>query len=48
MFLIADYIGPVSSVERAKYQKLGPHAEGDASATFILGGQIKGTPSSFI
>jgi putative proteasome-type protease len=44
---IADYIGQISSVERAKYQKLGgPDAEGfDASATFILGGQIKGSPS---
>ena len=44
---IADYIGQISSVERAKYQKLGgPDAEGfDASATFILGGQIKGAPS---
>ena len=44
---IADYIGQISSVERAKYQKLdGPDAEGfDASATFILGGQIKGATS---
>ena len=44
---VADYIGQISSVERSKYQKLGgPDAEGfDASATFILGGQIKGAPS---
>ena len=41
---IADYIGQISSVERAKYQKLGgPDAEGfDASATFILGAGDRG------
>ncbi|MCH1492344.1 MAG: proteasome-type protease [Luminiphilus sp.] len=41
---IADYIGELSRAEQAKYkQPGGPNAEGfNATATFILGGQIKG------
>lgn len=44
---VADYVGEVSSQAQAKYKKVGgPDAEGfDASATFILGGQIAGSPS---
>ena len=44
---VADYVGEVSAQAQAKYTNVGgPNAEGfDASATFILGGQIKDTPS---
>ncbi|MBL6708543.1 MAG: peptidase [Pseudomonadales bacterium] len=44
---VADYVGDVSSQAQAKYKKVGgPDAEGfDASATFILGGQIRGAAS---
>ena len=44
---VADYVGEVSSQAQAKYKKVGgPDAESfDASATFILGGQIAGGPS---
>ena len=40
---IADYIGEISLSEQAKYAKKGgPNAGFNATATFILGGQIKG------
>ena len=40
---IADYIGEISLAEQAKYAKKGgPNAGFNATATFILGGQIKG------
>jgi putative proteasome-type protease len=40
---IADYLGELSLAEQAKYSKKGgPDAEFNASASFILGGQIKG------
>lgn len=44
---VADYIGEISSIEQNKYQQLGgPNAEGfDATASFILGGQIQGAPA---
>lgn len=44
---VADYVGELSSQAQAKHKKVGgPDAESfDASATFILGGQIAGGPS---
>jgi putative proteasome-type protease len=40
---IADYVGELSLAEQAKYAKKGgPNAGFNATATFILGGQIKG------
>jgi len=40
---VADYIGEISLTEQRKYSKKGgPNAGFNASATFILGGQIKG------
>jgi putative proteasome-type protease len=40
---VADYIGEISLNEQRKYSKKGgPNAGFNASATFILGGQIKG------
>jgi hypothetical protein len=40
---VADYIGEISLQEQQKYAKKGgPNAGFNASATFILGGQIKG------
>ena len=42
---IADYVGDISLAEQAKYAKKGgPNAGFNATATFILGGQIKGHP----
>ena len=39
---VADYLGELSLAEQAKYAKKGgPNAGFNASATFILGGQIK-------
>jgi putative proteasome-type protease len=47
---IADYIGEISLAEQAKYAKKGgPNAGFNATATFILGGQIKGhTPELYM
>ena len=40
---IADYVGKISLAEQGKYAKQGgPNAGFNATATFILGGQIKG------
>jgi putative proteasome-type protease len=40
---VADYIGEISLAEQQKYAKKGgPSAGFNASATFIIGGQIKG------
>ena len=40
---IADYLGTLSLAEQAKYAKKGgPNAGFNASASFIIGGQIKG------
>ncbi|MEP0203733.1 MAG: proteasome-type protease [Halioglobus sp.] len=42
---VADYLGALSVAEQAKYAKKGgPNAGFNASATFILGGQIKNHP----
>jgi putative proteasome-type protease len=42
---VADYIGEISLAEQQKYAKKGgPNAGFNASATFIIGGQIKGQP----
>ena len=44
---IADYIGQLNVAEQEKHRRPGgPDAEGfNASASFILGGQVKGQPS---
>ena len=39
---IADYVGEISLREQAKYDDGGPGAGFNASASFIVGGQIKG------
>ncbi|MGV6807505.1 MAG: peptidase [bacterium] len=39
---IADYVGELSVQLQQKYNSGGPNAGFDATATFILGGQIKG------
>ncbi|MEM1111624.1 MAG: peptidase [Pseudomonadota bacterium] len=39
---IAEYIGEISQREQAKYEDGGPSAGFNASASFIIGGQIKG------
>lgn len=43
---VADYIGDISVAEQAKHNNIGaaPNAGFNATATFILGGQIKGQP----
>ena len=43
---VADYLGELSVREQAKFgKKGGPNAGFNATATFIVGGQIKGHPS---
>lgn len=41
---IADYIGELSVKTQQKYAPTGPNAGFTASASFIVGGQIKGNP----
>lgn len=42
---VADYVGEISIQEQQKHSKKGgPNAGFNATATFILGGQIKGNP----
>ncbi|MEZ5529583.1 MAG: proteasome-type protease [Porticoccaceae bacterium] len=40
---IADYVGELSLKEQNKYRSDGPNAGFNAEATFVLGGQIKGS-----
>ncbi len=41
---VADYVGELGIKEQNKYNTSGPGAGFNAGATFIIGGQIKGSP----